>query len=331
MSSNGNGGERARRILVVEDDLSILTGLSMNLKFEGYEVLQAQDGRTGLARALDETPDLVVLDVMLPQMNGYEVLRELRERGRDTAVVMLTAKGLERDKILGLNLGADDYVVKPFGLQELLARIKAVLRRRFPTRPAARRRSPSGTTWRWTWRRRPSPAAGAPWSSRRRSSSCSPTSSPTRGAPSAATSCSPPPGATTTRAARAPWTTSCASCGSSSSRTPRRRVTSSPCGASATASIAEQEHRRHAMHRRYTIHRDGDLLVEELDAEGKVIDPEPVPPEDRLPVELTMLAPDGEEAKAQLLDLLELALGIESEGPGESHSKPYKFKLDVIS
>ena len=132
MSSSGNGSERARRILVVEDDLAILTGVSMNLKFEGYEVLQAQDGRTGLARALDETPDLVVLDVMLPQMNGYEVLRELRERGRDTAVVMLTAKGQERDKILGLNLGADDYVVKPFGLQELLARIKAVLRRRFP-------------------------------------------------------------------------------------------------------------------------------------------------------------------------------------------------------
>ncbi|MBF5043611.1 response regulator transcription factor [Aggregicoccus sp. 17bor-14] len=127
-----SSSESARRILVVEDDLSILTGLSMNLKFEGYEVLQAQDGRTGLARALDEAPDLVVLDVMLPQLNGYEVLRELRERGRDTAVVMLTAKGMERDKILGLNLGADDYVVKPFGLQELLARIKAVLRRRFP-------------------------------------------------------------------------------------------------------------------------------------------------------------------------------------------------------
>ena len=85
------------------------------------------------------------------------------------------------------------------------------------------------------------------------------------------------------------------------------------------------------MHRRYTIHRDGDLLVEELDAEGKIIDPEPVPPEDRLPVELIMLAPDGEEAKAQLLDLLELALGIESEGPGESNSKPAKYKLDVIS
>lgn len=124
--------ERSVRILVVEDDLAILTGLSMNLRFEGYEVLQAQDGRNGLARALDEEPDLLVLDVMLPELNGFEVLRELRARGRQTPVVMLTAKGQEPDKILGLNLGADDYVVKPFGLQELLARIKAVLRRRFP-------------------------------------------------------------------------------------------------------------------------------------------------------------------------------------------------------
>jgi DNA-binding response OmpR family regulator len=122
-----------RRILVVEDDLAILTGLSMNLRFEGYEVLQAQDGQQGLARALDEAPDLVVLDLMLPVLNGFEVLKELRQRGRDTPVVVLSAKGAEMDKILGLNLGADDYVVKPFGLQELLARIKAVLRRRFPT------------------------------------------------------------------------------------------------------------------------------------------------------------------------------------------------------
>jgi DNA-binding response OmpR family regulator len=124
--------DKTRRILVVEDDLSILAGLSMNLRFEGYEVLQAQDGRTGLARALDDAPDLVVLDLMLPELNGYEVLKELRQRGRDTPVVVLSAKGMERDKILGLDLGADDYVVKPFGLQELLARIKAVLRRRYP-------------------------------------------------------------------------------------------------------------------------------------------------------------------------------------------------------
>ena len=119
----------SQRILVIEDDLSILTGLSMNLKFEGYEVLQAQDGRTGLQRALDERPDLLILDIMLPQMNGYEVIRELRQRGRDIPVVMLSARGMEQDKILGLDLGADDYVVKPFALHELLARIKAVLRR----------------------------------------------------------------------------------------------------------------------------------------------------------------------------------------------------------
>ncbi len=119
------------RILVVEDDLSILTGLSLNLRFEGFEVSQAQDGKTGLQKAIDEAPDLVVLDVMLPGMNGYDVLKELRRRGQQTPVVMLSAKGTETDKITGLDLGADDYVAKPFGLQELLARIKAVLRRRF--------------------------------------------------------------------------------------------------------------------------------------------------------------------------------------------------------
>ena len=125
--------DKTRSILVVEDDLSNLTRLSMTLRLECYAVLQAQAGRTGLARALDESPDLVVLDVMLPELNGFEVLKELRQRGRDTPVVVLSAKGMETDKIVGLNLGAADYVVKPFGLQELLARIKAVLRRRYPS------------------------------------------------------------------------------------------------------------------------------------------------------------------------------------------------------
>ena len=122
--------ETPTRILVVEDDLSILTGVSMNLRYEGYEVLQAQDGKAGLQKAIDARPDLIVLDVMLPGLNGYEVLKELRERGLDVPVVVLSAKGMEHDKILGLNLGADDYVAKPFALNELLARIKAVLRRR---------------------------------------------------------------------------------------------------------------------------------------------------------------------------------------------------------
>ncbi len=121
------------RILVVEDDLSILTGVSMSLRFEGYDVLQAQDGRSGLQKAIDENPDLLVLDLMMPQMNGYEVLEELRQRGNQTPIVVLSAKGLERDRIVGLNLGADDYVVKPFSLDELLARIRAVMRRRYPT------------------------------------------------------------------------------------------------------------------------------------------------------------------------------------------------------
>src|SRR5262249_44535442 len=119
------------RVLVVEDDLSILTGVSMNLRFEGYEVLQAQDGERGLEMAVAESPDLIVLDIMMPRINGYEVLRELRSRGVRTPVLVLSAKGLERDKVLGLDLGADDYVVKPFGVAELMARVKAVLRRRY--------------------------------------------------------------------------------------------------------------------------------------------------------------------------------------------------------
>jgi two-component system alkaline phosphatase synthesis response regulator PhoP len=123
--------EERPRVLVVEDDLSILTGVSMNLRFEGYEVLQAQDGAQGLELAVQESPDLIVLDVMLPRMNGYEVLRELRGRGFRIPVLVLSAKGLERDKVLGLDLGADDYVVKPFGVAELMARVKAVLRRRW--------------------------------------------------------------------------------------------------------------------------------------------------------------------------------------------------------
>lgn len=125
-----SSADKKLKILVVEDDLSILTGLSMSLRFEGFEVLQAQDGRSGLQKALDEAPDLMILDVMMPQMNGFEVLEELKRRGSTVPVVVLSAKGVETDKIMGLNLGADDYVVKPFGLQELLARVRAVLRRR---------------------------------------------------------------------------------------------------------------------------------------------------------------------------------------------------------
>lgn len=121
---------RTLRILVVEDDLSILTGLSINLRYEGYEVLQAQDGRAGLALAVEQEPDLMILDVMLPELNGYEVVAELRRRGSQLPVIMLSAKASEQDKILGLDRGADDYLGKPFGVPELLARVKALLRRR---------------------------------------------------------------------------------------------------------------------------------------------------------------------------------------------------------
>jgi two-component system, OmpR family, alkaline phosphatase synthesis response regulator PhoP len=123
------------RILIIEDDASIAAGLRMNLRHEGFVTSLAQDGEHGLRLALEEPPDLILLDVMMPTMNGFEVLRELRRRGCTCGVIMLTAKGLEEDKVLGLELGADDYVQKPFGLAELIARIHAVLRRRRHTSP----------------------------------------------------------------------------------------------------------------------------------------------------------------------------------------------------
>ena len=118
------------RILVVEDDPSIARGLVNNLEFEGFSVQLARDGGAGLDLAMARCPDLVILDVMLPRMNGFEVLREIRRLDLDCSVIMLTAKAEELDKVRGLDLGADDYVTKPFGLPELLARVRAVLRRR---------------------------------------------------------------------------------------------------------------------------------------------------------------------------------------------------------
>ena len=125
------------KILVIEDDRAIALGVRLNLRKEGHAVDLAQDGEEGLQLALDPAVDLVVLDVMLPGRNGYEVLKELRRRGSTASVLMLTAKGMEGDKILGLKLGADDYLTKPFGLGELLARVEALLRRR-PERPEER-------------------------------------------------------------------------------------------------------------------------------------------------------------------------------------------------
>lgn len=120
---------KRRRILVVEDDSSISLGLSMNLEAEGYEVKVAEDGEVGLAQGLDNGFDLIILDVMLPKLNGLEVLRTLRQRGRTMPIIILSARGAEMDKVIGLELGAEDYITKPFGLAELLARVKAVLRR----------------------------------------------------------------------------------------------------------------------------------------------------------------------------------------------------------
>ncbi len=116
-------------ILVVEDDEAISKVVVDNLEFEGYTVRAAYDGATGLKLAVTEPVDLILLDIMMPQMNGYDVCRRLREAGRQTPVIMLTAKGEEVDKVLGLELGADDYVTKPVGVRELLARVRAVLRR----------------------------------------------------------------------------------------------------------------------------------------------------------------------------------------------------------
>lgn len=118
-----------RHILVVEDDPSITLGLQMNLEAEGYEVSIAVDGEDGLTRAVSANVDLVILDVMLPKMNGLEVVKAIRGQGNHVPVVMLSARGAEMDKVMGLELGAEDYITKPFSLAELLARVKAVLRR----------------------------------------------------------------------------------------------------------------------------------------------------------------------------------------------------------
>ncbi|MCF8242702.1 MAG: response regulator transcription factor [Melioribacteraceae bacterium] len=117
------------KFLIVEDEPSMRMGLKDNLEFEGYEVDLAEDGEAGLKMIRENHYDLIVLDVMMPKMSGFEVCKTIRKDGNKTPVILLTAKGEEIDKVLGLELGADDYVTKPFSLRELLARIKAVLRR----------------------------------------------------------------------------------------------------------------------------------------------------------------------------------------------------------
>ena len=122
------------RILVVEDDPSILRGIADNLAFENYEVITAADGETGLRLLREEHPDLVILDLMLPRLSGHELCRRARKERITTPIIMITARGEESDRIAGLDLGADDYVTKPFSLRELLARVRALLRRAQPPR-----------------------------------------------------------------------------------------------------------------------------------------------------------------------------------------------------
>jgi len=126
------------KILIVEDEPDMVLGLKDNFEFEGYDVLTAGDGATGLERARAEKPDLLLLDIMLPKLSGLEVCKTLRSEGFQAPIVMLTARGQEIDKVVGLELGADDYVTKPFSIRELLARVRAVLRR---TEPSKRRLS----------------------------------------------------------------------------------------------------------------------------------------------------------------------------------------------
>ena len=141
--TSGVARERAARsmtqILIVEDEKDLLKGLEINLSQEGYQVLSAMTGEAGLNLAISENPDLIILDVMLPGISGLDFCRELRQKGIETPIIILTAKGEEVDRVVGLEIGADDYLTKPFSLRELLARIRARLRRQ----PAHTSKAPS--------------------------------------------------------------------------------------------------------------------------------------------------------------------------------------------
>ena len=119
-----------KRILIVEDEKNIVDILMFNLRRDGYETMEAYDGEAGLQLALEQDPDLILLDLMLPKKNGFDVCRSIREAGRTTPILMLTAREEETDKVLGLELGADDYITKPFSIRELMARVRANIRRR---------------------------------------------------------------------------------------------------------------------------------------------------------------------------------------------------------
>ena len=127
----------SKRVLIVDDEKAIVDILEFNLQRDGYETLKAYDGPEGLRMAREENPDLLLLDIMLPGMDGFEVCRTLRGEGNDVPIVMITAREEETDKVFGLEIGADDYVTKPFSMRELLARVKANMRRTVSAAPAA--------------------------------------------------------------------------------------------------------------------------------------------------------------------------------------------------
>lgn len=118
-----------KRILIVEDEPAMRLGLKDNFEFEGYEVELAEDGEEGLSKIMNNNYDLIILDVMMPKLSGFDVCKKMRAEGNETPIIVLSAKGEELDKVLGLEFGADDYVTKPFSVRELLARVKAILRR----------------------------------------------------------------------------------------------------------------------------------------------------------------------------------------------------------
>ena len=193
------------RILIVEDEPAIAFGLEADLKAEGYDVEVVGDGEAAVRRAREGGFGLVLLDVMLPRKDGFEVCRELRRGGFKTPIILLTARSQEVEKIMGLEWGADDYVTKPFSPPELRARIKAVLRRssgegrNSPSTASATRRSISSAA--------SSAAPAGRWSSPRSSSSCSPPSSGTAGGSSAASNCWTKPGDRARSSPIAWWTT----------------------------------------------------------------------------------------------------------------------------
>ncbi len=158
------------KILIVEDEPNMVAGLRDNFEYEGFQVITALDGVEGLERALKDSPDLVVLDVMMPRMSGLDVCKQLKSKRPSIPIIMLTARGQEVDKVVGLELGADDYVTKPFSIRELLARVKAVLRRAHRFRKS-RTAIPSATS-RLICAATRSCAAVSPWSSPARNLSC---------------------------------------------------------------------------------------------------------------------------------------------------------------